>query len=95
MTHALPCRALPSRALPSRALLLISEYSKPMTRPDWKNSKPIITTYSLFSRVYYIRHYVQINMSPPSKYALDYILLCNILQTNWYYKYKHKINKLM
>ena len=40
-------QALPSRALPSRTLLLISEYSKPMTRPDWRESKPIITKYQL------------------------------------------------
>jgi hypothetical protein len=39
--------ALPSRALPNRALYLISEYSKPMTRPDWRDSKPIITKYQL------------------------------------------------
>lgn len=40
-SHALPCHALPShalphRALPSRAVQLISEYSKPLTRPDWR-----------------------------------------------------------
>jgi len=40
--------ALHSRALPSRALLLISEYSKPITRPDWRDSKPIITKYQLY-----------------------------------------------
>ena len=28
--------ALPNRALPSRAVKLISEYSKPLTRPDWR-----------------------------------------------------------
>jgi len=88
MSQTLPSRALPSRALPSRALLLISEYSKPLTRPDWRHSKPIITTHWLFSRTYYIRFYVQILLLPPSKYALDYRLLCNILQTNWYYKYQ-------
>ena len=36
------------QALPSRVLLLISEYSKPMTRPDWRKSKPIITKYQLY-----------------------------------------------
>ena len=46
-SRVLPSRALPSRALPSRTLLLISEYSKPMTRPDWRKSKPIITKYQL------------------------------------------------
>ena len=25
--------------LPARALLMINEYSKPMTRPDWRNCK--------------------------------------------------------
>jgi hypothetical protein len=40
--------ALPSRALPSRALYLIREYSKPITRPDWRDSKPIITKYQLY-----------------------------------------------
>ncbi len=85
--RALPCRALPCRALPCRALLLISEYSKPLTRPDWRDSKPIITTYCLFSRVFYIRHYIPLQMSPPSKYSLDYNLLCNIIQTDWYFRY--------
>jgi len=73
--------------LPIRATKLISEYSKPMTRTDWRDSKPIITTYLLFSRVFYIRHYIPVQMSPPSKYALDYNLLCNILQTDWYFRY--------
>jgi hypothetical protein len=35
LSHALP-HALPNRALPSRAVQLISEYSKPLTRPDWR-----------------------------------------------------------
>ena len=35
MTYFLP-HALPHRALPSRAVQLISEYSKPLTRPDWR-----------------------------------------------------------
>ena len=35
-------------SLPSRVLLLISEYSKPMTRPDWRQSKPLINPYRLF-----------------------------------------------
>ncbi len=34
--------------LPSRALLLIREYSKPFTRPDWRDSKPLITRYQLY-----------------------------------------------
>jgi hypothetical protein len=95
MSHALPCYALPCYALPSRALLLIREYSKPLTRPNWRESKPIITTYLLFSRTYYIRHYIPEQILPPSKYVLDYRLLCNILQTNWYYKYQRQHQRMI
>ena len=56
-THALPSRALPNRILPSRALLIISEYSKPMTRPDWRQSKPLITTYYLYLKTRGIKIY--------------------------------------
>ena len=65
-------RPLPSHALPSRALSLISEYSKPMTRPDWRKSKPIVETYSLF--VIVINDY-----SPLADYILS-----NICLTDWY-----------
>jgi hypothetical protein len=40
----LPLRALPCRALPCRALHLISEYSKPITRGDWRTFERDITT---------------------------------------------------
>ena len=36
--------ALPCRALPCRALHLISEYSKPITRGDWRTFERAITT---------------------------------------------------
>ena len=39
----LPCCPLPCRALPCRALELISEYSKPITRPDWRTFPRTIT----------------------------------------------------
>ena len=35
MSYALQSKAPQSRILPSRALILISEYSKPITRGDW------------------------------------------------------------
>lgn len=35
-------------SLPSRVLLLISEYSNPMTRPDWRQSIPLINPRKLF-----------------------------------------------
>ena len=56
MYQALPIRALPSRALPSRALLLISEYSKPLTRSDWRESIPIITTSCLYDCINHYTH---------------------------------------
>jgi len=59
-------------ALPSRALSLISEYSKPMTRPDWQGSRPIISTGQLYVIVSLI-------VSP-----LNDIILSNIVETNWY-----------
>ena len=68
----LQSRVLQSRVLPSRALSLISEYSKPMTRPDWRKSKPIVETYSLFISV--INDY-----SPLGDYILS-----NICLTDWY-----------
>ena len=36
-----------SHVLPLRALSLISEYSKPITRPEWRRSIPIISPYDL------------------------------------------------
>ena len=41
--RALPCRALPCRPLPCRALQLISEYSKPLTRGNWRTFERVIT----------------------------------------------------
>ena len=40
----LPLCALPCRALPCRALHLIREYSKPLTRPDWRTFERSITS---------------------------------------------------
>ena len=71
-SRSLDSRSLDSRTLPNRALSLISEYSKPMTRPDWRKSKPIVETYSLFISV--INEYSALN---------DYIL-SNICLTDWY-----------
>ena len=84
-----------SYTLPRNVLQIIREYSRPMTRPDWRKSKPLTTTYLLFSRTYYIRHYIPEQMLPPSKYALDYRLLCNIIQTNWYYKYERQRQRMI
>jgi hypothetical protein len=50
-TCALQYRALANRYLPNRALLIIREYSKPRTRFNWRQSKPIITCYRLYLMV--------------------------------------------
>ena len=83
MAYALQSHALPTRALPTRALLLINEYSKPMTRPDWRTSKPIITTYRLYlhvKRVIDINNYTRYN-------SLYHNVLYRINCTEWYFAY--------
>ena len=64
--------------LPSRALLLIHDYSRPMTRSDWRKSKPIISTYRLYTRVQYLFN---------CRKNLHTIILHNIYQTDWYYAF--------
>jgi hypothetical protein len=61
--------------LPSNAVCLIHEYSKPVTRPDWRQSKPIVTTYQLYKIVVE----TQLKLSP-----LMYRLFMNIYQTWWF-----------
>lgn len=73
-------RALPCRALPCRATNLISEYSKPITRPDWRKSIPIISQYNLYS--YVINHILR-------NFRLKANLLRRIKDTDWYYIYTY------
>ena len=77
------CTSLPCRSLPCRALTLIHDYSRPLTRPDWKKSKPIITTYDLYLHVKYIDPR---NLFPPTE-ILHRVILHNILITDWYFNY--------
>ncbi len=79
LTRDLPCRALPCRALPCRALHLIREYSRPMTRPDWRESKPIISTYLLYLQVK--------NIKFANAKSIEQIILYNISNTEWYFVY--------
>ena len=65
--------------LPSRALLLIHDYSRPITRPDWRNSKPVITTFRLYLRVRYV--------TLPNK--LHENILSNIIDTEWHSVYQY------
>ena len=72
--------------LPSRALLLIHEYSRPVTRGNWRKSKPIITTYSLYLKVKTFSYAKQEDSS------LNRLYLCiafNITNTDWYYVYTY------
>jgi hypothetical protein len=61
--------------LPKNVLQLISEYSKPVTRPDWRSSKPIITTYKMYNMVFGDTRPIIFN------------LCMNIIETDWYYIY--------
>ena len=58
--------------LPLRALSLISEYSKPMTKPNWRKSRPLTTPYQLY------------NNTLIRSGLLMYKLLMNIIETDWY-----------
>jgi hypothetical protein len=73
-TRSLPCQqVLPCKqVLPCRALLLIREYSRPLTNPDWRNSEPIITMFKLYLKI------------SPATSELHYIILTNIKMTEWY-----------
>ena len=71
-----------SRILPLRALSLIREYSKPLTRADWRQSKPIVTSYGI-----YLRTRPLIFPTVPIKltfYYLCKIIMRNKIQTEWY-----------
>ena len=83
MSHASQSHASQSHALPNRVLLLINEYSRPMTKPDWRKSKPIITTFRLYLHVKYILFTPVIS---PTK-RLHSMMLNNIVDTEWYNVY--------
>ena len=74
----LPCPSLLCPSLPCRATNLINEYSKPLTRPDWRKSNPIITQYKLYSYV-----------TNKKKSILKEYLLRRIKKTHWYYIYTY------
>ena len=70
-----------SHTLPSRALQIIREYSKPMSKPNWRQSKPIISMYKLYQLSRSIHLYHNTTMQHKLVY---YIVLRNIKHTNWY-----------
>ena len=69
-------------SLPFRALILIHEYSQPMTKPNWRKSKPIVTTYRLYLQVKNIKLANTISMD-----RLYQNILYNISNTEWYFAY--------
>ena len=58
--------------LPTRALSLIREYSKPMTKPNWRKSRPLTTPYQMY------------NNTLIRTGLLMYNLLMNLIDTDWY-----------
>jgi hypothetical protein len=66
--------------LPSRALRIIHEYSRPITRADWRHSKPIISTYQLYL---FSKSLLYLNQ----KRSLAKLLYMNISYTEWYIAY--------
>lgn len=65
--------------LPSRALLLIHEYSKPLTRADWRKSKPLVTQF----------HIYLFAISRNQKWSkLKYNTFILISSTDWYRVFK-------
>jgi len=63
-----------SNVLPLNVICLISEYSKPLTRANWRNSKPILSVYELYLCVY----------TSWDQYDLHDIIYRNIHNTYWY-----------
>ncbi len=71
-------RSLLMRSLPINVLHLIKEYSRPLTKPNWRRSKPIISTYQL---------YLRCRLNIEKKFKLYCIIIDNIYKTDWYYMY--------
>ena len=83
---ALPASALPASALPCRALCLIHDYSRPLTRSDWRQSKPIITIYKLYEHL--LNHSIDYTYkkSPDRLYQTT---LYHIAETEWYFAFTY------
>ena len=65
--------------LPSHVLRLIREYSLPITHPQWRKSKPIISTFRLYTIIRKRRQNI-------SKYKPIYFMILNHIEdTDWYY----------
>ena len=72
-----------STFLPSNVLQLINEYSKPLTHPEWRESKPIISGYDLMNFVSTSKY----DKKYKNNFKLHYLILNNITETEWYTKW--------
>jgi len=81
---SLPFQVLPFQVLPSRALSLIHEYSKPLTRPDWR-TKHLMTAFSIYIDIRKKKIWGQKNFWR----HLYSIIIHNIEQTDWFTKYMY------
>ncbi len=72
--------------LPSRALSLIHDYSLPMTKPDWRKSKPIISQYKLYEHL--MKHPID-NTFTKSPDRLYQTTLYHIAETDWYFAFTY------
>ena len=69
--------------LPIRALQIIRDYSRPMTKSNWRKSKPIISTYRLYTLIRQRRML-------SAKFKLHHIIILNNIEdTDWYYTYNY------
>ena len=75
---------MPLCVLPLRVLNIIKEYSLPLTRSNWRQSKPIISTYQL---------YLKCKVNNEYKFKLFCIIIDNIQRTDWYYAFIFIKNK--
>ncbi len=82
---SLASTSLPRTSLPYRAVSLIHEYSRPRTRHDWRQSKPIITTYRLYE---YILLHRLVNPLKNKYNTLYQLIFWRIIDTYWYHAYE-------
>ena len=76
--------------LPARALLIIHEYSKPLTRPDWRTCK-LMTQRILFEDLINLTH----NINSLELNIFD-IVLSYMRETPFYNSYMmYKLNSLV
>ena len=66
--------------LPSDVLALIRDYSLPITRPNWRQSKPILSTYQLYL-------IAKKKIENSWRFTRYDALLDNIKKTDWYWSY--------